>query len=86
MQPPLDNIHDYVSSSEIAALERALKYSAVGSYETVLSKTKEFLNITSADELILTAQIFDHRARIESFEIGSTVCTELVEEYSKEAA
>ena len=39
LQPPLDNIHDYVSSSEIAALENALKYSAVGSHETVLSKT-----------------------------------------------
>ena len=86
LQPPLGNIHDYVSSSEIAALENVLKYSAVGSYETVLSKTREFLNITSADELILTAQIFDHRARLESFEIGSAVCTELVEEYSKAAA
>ena len=50
------------------------------------NKTREFLNITSADELILTAQIFDHRARLESFEIGSAVCTELVEEYSKAAA
>ena len=86
LQPPVDNIQDYVSLPEMTALERALKYSVIGSYDTVLEKTKEFLNLTSADELILTAQIFEHRDRLESFEIGATVCTELVEESSKEAA
>ena len=54
--------------------------------ETALGKTKEFLDLTLADELILTAQIFEHRARVESFEIGAMVCRELVKEHSKEAA
>ena len=78
LQPPVGNINEYVSEPEMAGLERALQHSAVGSYETVLEKTKAFLELTSADELILTAQIFDHHARIESFQIGSEVCKNLI--------
>jgi hypothetical protein len=36
---------------------------------------REFVNRTGADELMLTSQIFDHGARIRSFEIAAQVLT-----------
>ena len=85
LQPPVQNISEYCEVSEIVALERALEFSAVGSYDKVMQKTKSVLEKTLADELILTAQIFDHHARLESFEIGARVCKHLIENHSEAA-
>ena len=50
-----------------------------------MQKTKSLLETTLADELILTAQIFDHHARLESFEIGAQVCKDLIDNHSEAA-
>jgi len=52
-----------------AMLARALACSVVGGPETVERGIAEFAARTGADELIVTAQIFDHQARLRSFEI-----------------
>lgn len=36
---------------------------------TVADKLQRFLNATEADEMIINAQIFDHQARLRSYEI-----------------
>jgi hypothetical protein len=38
---------------------------------------QEFRNETAADEIIATAQIYDHAARLRSFEIAANVFQEL---------
>jgi hypothetical protein len=38
---------------------------------------KSVIDQTGADELMLTAQIYDHKARLRSFEIGAQVREEL---------
>ena len=43
--------------------------SAVGSPDSVRRQLAALVEQTGADELILTAQIFDHHARRRSFEI-----------------
>ena len=47
--------------------------SAVGSPETVREALANLLAVTQADELIATAQIYDHAARLRSFEILAEV-------------
>ncbi len=62
----------YRASLDIAAktmLDYALSVSFVGSAETVGSGLEAFLRRTGADELMVTAQIHDHAARLRSFEI-----------------
>jgi ribosomal protein S24E len=54
-------------------LEQALACSVVGSAETVRHGLEEFIRETGADELMVTSQIFDHEARLRSFEITSAV-------------
>jgi alkanesulfonate monooxygenase SsuD/methylene tetrahydromethanopterin reductase-like flavin-dependent oxidoreductase (luciferase family) len=50
----------------------------VGSPSTVSEKLEEFIELTGADELSLTGQIYEHSARLTSFEIASQVCSKLI--------
>ena len=52
-----------------AMLAQALSAAVVGSPETVKRGIDAFVRRTGADELMVTAQIFDHAARVRSFEI-----------------
>jgi alkanesulfonate monooxygenase SsuD/methylene tetrahydromethanopterin reductase-like flavin-dependent oxidoreductase (luciferase family) len=54
-----------------AIVEHILSCSAIGSPPTVKAAIEEFVARTSADELIVTSQIFDHGKRLRSFEIVS---------------
>ena len=73
LQPPVETMEGRWSPAEKAGVERALAYSAVGSPDTVRRRLKTFLDATRADEVIVTGQIFDHAARLRSFEIVADV-------------
>lgn len=69
LQAPIDNIDDYWSPAEKHHASHMLKYSIVGSAKTVHRELKEFERLTKADELMIVTSIYDHRARIRSYEI-----------------
>lgn len=69
LQPPRDTMEGFWTPSERAGVERALRYSFVGSPDTVRPKLARFLEETGADELIVTARIYDPVARVRSFEL-----------------
>ena len=54
---------------ERAMLDEFLACSAIGSGETVQRRLAEIAARTEADELILASQIFDHTARLRSYEL-----------------
>jgi luciferase family oxidoreductase group 1 len=58
-------------------LAQFFRYAIVGSRTTVRRGIEEFLRLTAVDELMTTAMIFDHRARLRSFEIVAEVWKEL---------
>jgi luciferase family oxidoreductase group 1 len=66
--PPIDDIESFWSPAEKALAGQTLTVSAVGSPETVARGLQNFLDITHPDELMITAHIYDHKARLESFE------------------
>ncbi|MGB0636216.1 MAG: LLM class flavin-dependent oxidoreductase [Gammaproteobacteria bacterium] len=78
LQPPVDSMDAYWNTAERAGVERALLHSVVGSSSTVSEKLEEFIELTGADELMLTGQIYEHKARLTSFEIASQVCSKLI--------
>ncbi|QKZ12117.1 LLM class flavin-dependent oxidoreductase [Spirosoma sp. KUDC1026] len=80
MPPPLDNPDKAWSSAEQAIIDHTLRYSAVGSRDTVKDWLKRFIDQTQPDEVILTGSIFDHQARLRSFEIAMEARNELAEE------
>ena len=69
LQPPVENIDDICSDYEKAILGQRLSTSIIGNPETVKKKLEAFANQTNADEIMVNGQIFDHEARLHSFEI-----------------
>jgi luciferase family oxidoreductase group 1 len=69
LQPPVDDIHDLASSYELDALQNQLESSIVGSPKTVKEKLQKFIDDSGADEIMAIAQVFDHQARLRSYEI-----------------
>ena len=66
------------SGAEEHAVHERTRYSVVGSPETVRRRLGEVLAETGADEIIATAQIHDHAARLRSFEIAAEILQELL--------
>ena len=73
LPPPLESMDGQWSPAERAAVEQRTRCSAVGSPETVRTRLTELILETKADEIIATAQIFDHAARLRSFEIAANI-------------
>jgi luciferase family oxidoreductase group 1 len=69
LRPPIDSMEDLWTPTERAHVERMTRVSVVGSPATVRQGLDRLIAATEADELILTGQIFDHAARLRSFEI-----------------
>ena len=73
LPPPSPGFEDQLSPPERAMIGQALSSTAVGSRETVRSGLESFISRTGADELIVTSQIFDHAARLKSYEITAAI-------------
>jgi luciferase family oxidoreductase group 1 len=69
LQPPLPGYLDSISQHFRDMLADVLSCTAIGSPDTVKRALKDFIEQTGADELMITSQIFDHNARLRSFEI-----------------
>jgi luciferase family oxidoreductase group 1 len=69
IQPPVDSMDGYWNEFEKAQLEHTLAYAIVGSAERVHEQIARFVDYTKADELMITAQIYDHGARVHSYEL-----------------
>ena len=68
--PPIDDIETYWTSTEKFGVERALACAVVGNPQTVREGLAAFIERHQPDELMVTANIFDHTARKRSFELA----------------
>jgi luciferase family oxidoreductase group 1 len=69
LPPPVDDIESTWSPVEKVQVGRMLACSIVGSKETVRRGLEQFVRDTGVDELMVAAAIFDHKARVRSYEI-----------------
>jgi len=74
---PIANLDEFCEPHEKAAAAHTLQVSAVGSLETIQKEMRHWLEATGADEIIMTGQIFDHHARLRSFEIAAQAAQSL---------
>lgn len=68
-KPPIDDIETYWSAAEKAQASQMLAVSIYGSRETVRRGIDQLLERTRADELIIVSDVFDHDARLRSYEL-----------------
>jgi luciferase family oxidoreductase group 1 len=66
--PPIDDMDTYWAPHEKAMVERALACAIVGDRDTVRRGLADVIERHRPDELMLTANIFDHALRKRSFE------------------
>ena len=69
--PPIDDIEAYWQPQEKLGVENALACSVVGDPETVKRGIAAFIDRHRPDELLLVANVFDHEARLRSFELAA---------------
>ncbi|MEY4938863.1 MAG: Limonene 1,2-monooxygenase [Verrucomicrobiota bacterium] len=69
LPPPVERMEGRWSAAEEAMIGSAFRESVVGSPATVERGLQAFLERTGVDELMITAAIFDQKARLRSFEL-----------------
>lgn len=77
LQPPIDDIEQYWSPAEKAHVSGMLRYAFIGSPDTLKRTLGAFVRETGADEIMITAPIFDHDKRKRSFELVAGIASEL---------
>ncbi|MEO6518019.1 MAG: LLM class flavin-dependent oxidoreductase [Pseudoxanthomonas sp.] len=68
---PIDDIEAYWQPHEKAGVQNALACSVVGDMDTVKRGIAKFIDRHRPDEVLLVANVFDHQARLRSFEIAA---------------
>jgi luciferase family oxidoreductase group 1 len=71
LPPPVDDIETLLEPMTRSMLHQMLSTAVVGSPQAVRDGLAAFAERTGADELMITSSIFDHAARLRSFEIAS---------------
>ena len=66
---PVEGYYENLPPPQRRLIDHVLACTAIGGPERVKARMAEFVAETGADELMITAQIFDHRKRLRSFEI-----------------
>jgi len=77
IQPPVAMTADLRELSLNPSVQQMLKYSFIGSKETVKKQIKQFITDTQIDELIAVTNIYDGKARIKSYRLFAEIMQEL---------
>jgi alkanesulfonate monooxygenase SsuD/methylene tetrahydromethanopterin reductase-like flavin-dependent oxidoreductase (luciferase family) len=80
LPPPADDLDDRLSPMDRLGISEMLACSIVGSPESVERGLAEFVAATGADELMVASQIFEHKARLRSYEITARIRERLCRE------
>jgi alkanesulfonate monooxygenase SsuD/methylene tetrahydromethanopterin reductase-like flavin-dependent oxidoreductase (luciferase family) len=75
---PVEDIESLWSAGEQYGVEQALRMSVVGDRDQVRTGLQKVISDTGIDELMINGQIFDHQARLHSFELAISVREDLI--------
>ncbi len=73
LPPPRPGYREQAGPAERAVIDSVQACSAIGSPDTVGAALQAFVERTGADELMIACQMFDHGARLRSYEIAAQV-------------
>ena len=71
LPPPVENYRGRVGPAENALLDSVLSCAAIGTRDTVRAGLQAFADRTGVDEIIVASGIYDHAARLRSYEIAA---------------
>ena len=73
LPPPVEGYEEQLSGAEQAMVQDLSRCAAVGSPTSVKSQIEAFLEETQADELIIVSSVYEHEARLRSYEITADI-------------
>ncbi|MEL7833273.1 LLM class flavin-dependent oxidoreductase [Fodinibius sp. Rm-B-1B1-1] len=73
MPPPVDDINTVWNLRTKMTVQQMLKYTFVGSKETVEKQLSDFIEKTEADEIMTATYIYDHDQRLKSHKLFSEI-------------
>lgn len=73
LQPPVDSMDEIWNIYEEQAVNQMLTYSFIGGADKLKSDVLSFVDKTGVNEIMATSHIFDHQARLKSYEIFSKI-------------
>jgi luciferase family oxidoreductase group 1 len=71
LQPPIAGYENHLAPHERSMLDEVLSCSAIGSPSTVRQELEDFVSRTQPDEIMIASMIYDHAARMRSYEIAA---------------
>ncbi len=80
LMPPVSDMSKVWTEQEAAAIQNMMAVTFVGSKESIFAGLEELIKYTGVNELMITTNIFDHEARLKSFQISSEVMNEISRE------
>lgn len=75
LSPPVDSMDELWNLQEQAVVKRQFNFSAIGSPATVRAQLEQIQQMTDADEIIVISSIYDHQARLRSYELLADVAS-----------
>ena len=78
LQPPIKNMESIWADYEKAAVMQMMKYTFIGSANTVKEGLQNFLNETQVDEIMVASYIYDNAAKIHSYELIAPFFKEMI--------
>lgn len=73
LQPPIEGYANHLAPHERLMLDEVLSCSAVGAPATIKTALRDFVERTQPEEIMVASMIYDHRARVRSYEIAAEV-------------
>jgi len=73
LPPPLEGYYERLGADERAILDQVLACTAIGSPAQVRTALQRLITRTAADELIIASMIYDHAARLRSYELADDI-------------
>ena len=77
LPPPVADVESLLTPMERDMLKRALAVSFIGTPEAVRRGLESFVAKTAPDELMVVSQVFDHDARLRSYELTAQIRDQL---------
>lgn len=69
LQPPVENMDSIWDDMEEAAVNQMLAVSFIAGQDRLAAQLQSFVAQTQVDEIMVTSHIYDHEARLKSYEI-----------------
>ncbi|QNK63248.1 LLM class flavin-dependent oxidoreductase [Pedobacter sp. PAMC26386] len=73
LQPPVDNMNGVWTDYEEEAVNQMIACSFFGGPKTIKEDMELFIQQTQVDEIMVTSHIFDHQARVHSYELFAEI-------------